>query len=150
MTERSLGEGYAAVLRTPTVEEYLHLREIAGLSPHARDAAQDGLKGTLFAGVIESGGRPVGMGRLIGDGGCFFQIVDIAVDPAHQGKGLGKAVMGALMDHINTKLPDTAFVSLLADIPADRLYVRFGFRETAPASIGMSYRPGDHRAPSEG
>ncbi|WP_373454357.1 hypothetical protein [Cereibacter changlensis] len=27
------------------------------------------------------------MGRLIGDGGCFFQIVDIAVDPSHQGQG---------------------------------------------------------------
>ena len=25
------------------------------------------------------------MGRVIGDGGCFFEVVDIAVVPAHRG-----------------------------------------------------------------
>ena len=35
------------------------------------------------------------MGRVIGDGGLFFQVVDIAVEPAHQGRGLGKAIVAA-------------------------------------------------------
>ncbi|MFD2882298.1 hypothetical protein ACFTAO_51075 [Paenibacillus rhizoplanae] len=30
------------------------------------------------------------MGRVIGDGGCFFQVTDIAVKPSFQGRGLGK------------------------------------------------------------
>jgi ribosomal protein S18 acetylase RimI-like enzyme len=82
------------------------------------------------------------MGRLIGDGGCFFQIVDIAVDPRHQGKGLGKAIMSRLMAYVTEALPSSAYVSLIADVPANRLYEQYGFKETAPASLGMAYRVG--------
>lgn len=39
------------------------------------------------------------MGRAVGDG-LFYQIVDIAVDPAHQRRGLGKAIMAGLMDQL--------------------------------------------------
>ena len=143
MTRPQLPKGYGAVLRVPTLAEYMRLRAVSGLSAHEEAAARQGLEGTIFAVVIESEGRAIGMGRITGDGGCFFQLNDIAVDPAHQGKGLGKVIMAALMDHVNTALPPTAFVSLLADVPADVLYAQFGFRHTAPASVGMSYRPMD-------
>ena len=125
--------------RIPSPEEYLHLRAVAGLSPFSRKAAQLALPQTLFAVVIEADGGAIGMGRLIGDGGCFFQIVDIAVDPAYQGRGFGKQIMAALMDHIAT-LPSGAYVSLIADTPADRLYAQFGFQPTAPRSVGMAFR----------
>ena len=105
----------------------------------SRAAAECALPRTLFAVVIEDAGRAIGMGRLIGDGGCFFQIVDIAVDPDHQGRGLGKRIMAALMDHVAT-LPKGAYVSLIADTPADRLYAQLGFVPTAPRSVGMAFR----------
>lgn len=38
------------------------------------------------------------MGRIIGDGGTAFQIVDVCVHPAHQGRGLGKRIMAALTE----------------------------------------------------
>lgn len=125
--------------RTPTPDEYLTLRAAAGLSPFSRAAAELALPNTIFAVVIEEAGRAIGMGRLIGDGGCFFQIVDIAVDPAFQGRGLGKRIMAGLMAHVAT-LPKGAHVSLIADTPADRLYAQFGFVATAPRSLGMAYR----------
>ena len=125
--------------RTPTPDEYLTLRAAAGLSPFSRAAAELALPNTIFAVVIEEAGRAIGMGRLIGDGGCFFQIVDIAVDPAFQGRGLGKRIMSGLMAHVAT-LPKGAYVSLIADTPADRLYAQFGFVATAPRSLGMAYR----------
>lgn len=125
--------------RTPLPEEYLHLRAAAGLSPFSRAAAELALPNTLFAVLLEDQGRAIGMGRLIGDGGCFFQVVDIAVDPAYQGRGLGKRIMAALMAHVAT-LPKGAYVSLIADTPADRLYAQFGFVPTAPRSLGMAFR----------
>ena len=125
--------------RTPTPDEYLTLRAAAGLSPFSRAAAELALPNTIFAVVNEEAGRAIGMGRLIGDGGCFFQIVDIAVDPAFQGRGLGKRIMAGLMAHVAT-LPKGAYVSLIADTPADRLYAQFGFVATAPRSLGMAYR----------
>lgn len=132
--------GYLLQTRTPTVAEHLQLRAAAGLSAFSAEAVEAGLKGTIFGVVIMQGDKAIGMGRLIGDGGCFFQIVDIAVAPAHQGQGLGKRIMTALMDHVTSHLPATAIVSLMADVPANRLYEQFGFRETAPRSLGMARR----------
>ena len=77
------------------------------------------------------------MGRIIGDRGLFFQVVDIAVDPKHQKRGLGKRIVAALVDHLyQTALPG-AYVSLIADGEAHRLYSLYGFKPTAPRSIGM-------------
>ncbi|WP_374636861.1 GNAT family N-acetyltransferase [Paracoccus sp. (in: a-proteobacteria)] len=126
----------------PSVDEYLRLRAVAGLSAFSQEAAAKGLAGTIFAVVLRRGGTAIGMGRLIGDGGCFFQIVDIAVDPSCQGRGLGKVIMGALMAFVTEQLPESAYVSLIADVPANRLYEQFGFAETAPRSLGMARRAG--------
>ncbi|MFD1746634.1 GNAT family N-acetyltransferase [Rhizobium helianthi] len=116
----------------------MRLRLISGLTPFSREAAEKGLPHTQFGVRVLFGDEVVGMGRIIGDGGCFFQVTDIAVDPAHQGRGLGKAIMAALSEHIRDALPETAYVSLIADVPANRLYEQFGFRETAPRSVGMA------------
>lgn len=131
---------YSTVLRAPTVKEYLHLRTVAGLSSFTEEAATQGLKGTVFAVVVLHKNAAIGMGRLIGDGGCFFQVVDIAVEPTHQGQGLGKSIMNAIMHYVNTELPASAYVSLIADVPANKLYEKFGFKETAPRSLGMAFR----------
>jgi ribosomal protein S18 acetylase RimI-like enzyme len=124
------------------VEVYRRLRVAAGLSPKSAEAAQAGLPGTWFGVVVYETGsdRPVGMGRVIGDGGTAFQIVDIAVLPEHQGRGLGKAIMAALMGALTERAPATAYVSLIADGDAKHLYAQFGFEETAPASVGMGRR----------
>ena len=126
--------------KPPSVVEYLRLRHAGGLSAFSPEAAEIGLKGTLFAVTLRQGDEAIGMGRVVGDGGCFLQIVDIVVVPRYQGKGLGKQIMSALTERAKSDLPETAFLSLLADVPADRLYAQFGFVETAPASLGMSYR----------
>jgi ribosomal protein S18 acetylase RimI-like enzyme len=130
--------GYAVVSNFPELGDYMRLRTISGLTPFSEEASRKGLKGTVFGVSIYLGDDVVGMGRIIGDGGCFFQITDIAVDPTHQGKGLGKKIMGALTDYIRQNLPATAYVSLIADVPANRLYEQFGFKETAPRSVGMA------------
>ena len=129
---------YELVESVPGVDDYLRLRKASGLSAFSSDAAEQGLRGTVFGVTVLSESRPVGMGRIIGDGGCFFQVVDIAVDPDHQGKGLGKAVMSVLTEYLRHNVPSTAYVSLIADMPADRLYTQFGFEPTAPKSIGMA------------
>jgi ribosomal protein S18 acetylase RimI-like enzyme len=77
------------------------------------------------------------MGRVIGDGGWYFHVVDMAVLPEHQQRGLGGAVLAYLLGQIRQRAPRGAYVSLLADPPARRLYTRYGFAESAPASVGM-------------
>lgn len=128
---------YTTHLETPSVDDYLRLRRDAGLSQRSVAAATAGLPRTVAAVAIRHEGRAVGMGRAVGDG-LFYQIVDIAVEPAHQGKGLGKAVMEHLMRELDRLAPAEAYVSLIADGKASELYARFGFAPTAPASIGMA------------
>jgi ribosomal protein S18 acetylase RimI-like enzyme len=133
-------DAYDMEERAPSVDEYVRLRRDAGLSEKTADAARRGLANTWFGVTVRHRGEAVGMGRVIGDGGCFFEVVDIAVRPAHQRRGLGRRIMGALMAHLRAHAPGSAHVMLLADGPAHRLYEEFGFRATAPASIGMELR----------
>ena len=88
--------------------------------------------------MIRSGdGRAVAMARVVGDG-LNYEIVDGAVEPAHQGEGLGKRVMAALMERLRAIAPAEACVSLIADGEAHRLHAQCGFRPTASASIGIA------------
>lgn len=133
-----LPDGYDLDAAIPSVDDFRRLREVAGLSAKTEEAAALGLPNSWAAAVIRHAGRTVAMGRVIGDGGCHFQIVDMAVEPAHQGRGLGKAIFAALMAELNERAPQSAYVSLIADGDARHLYAQFGFEPVMPASIGMA------------
>lgn len=123
---------------TPSQSDFRRLRLAAGLSGKTEEAAARGLPNTIFAVVAYSAGRAIGMGRVIGDGGTAFQITDIAVEPEFQGRGIGKAIVSRLVEQLKQTAPKSAYVSLIADGDAAHLYAKYGFKPTAPASIGMS------------
>lgn len=125
--------------RFPSIDDYRRLRSSAGLSARSAEAAALGLANTLFGVSILDGARIVGMGRIIGDGGCFFVVVDIAVQPEYQGQGLGKRIMEALSAWLRANAPVSSNVSLFADGKARQLYAHYGFVETGPVSVGMDY-----------
>ncbi len=138
---QSVTDHYELRPGVPAVDVFRRLRTDAGLSDRTPEAVALGLPNTWHGVVLHHEGEPIGMGRIIGDGGTAFQIVDICVHPAHQGKGLGKRIMAALTEELDRRAPATAYVSLIADGPARVLYERFGFRDTAHHdSIGM-FRP---------
>lgn len=125
------------VRESPEVFDYMKLRERSGLSPRSEEGAAIGLQNSLFAVSLYVQDELIGMGRVIGDGGCFMQIVDIAVSPDFQGRGLGRMIMQELMNYLDRKAPPRTYVSLIADTPADQLYLKFGFQYTQPRSQGM-------------
>lgn len=137
-------DDYELIERFPAVDDYRRLRAAAGLSAKTAEAAGRGLANTVYGVSLVRGGQPVGMGRLVGDGGCFFFVVDVAVDPAHQRRGLGKRIMGALDAWLRANAPDSAHVALFADGEARHLYARYGFVENR-VSIGMDYVVGRPR-----
>jgi ribosomal protein S18 acetylase RimI-like enzyme len=126
--------------KIPDADEYCALRIAAGLRPRTPIAARLGLPGTLFAVCIRDEGVLVGMGRVIGDGGCNYEIVDVAVHPDHQRRGYGFRIMKSLMEYIHEHAPESAYVSLIADRGAPALYEKFGFEFTAPTSVAMAKR----------
>ncbi|MFI9772699.1 GNAT family N-acetyltransferase [Streptomyces sp. NPDC052415] len=129
---------YELSVGVPSVEVYRRLRTDAGLSDKHPDAVAIALPHTWHGVVLRHQGEPIGMGRIIGDGGTAFQIVDVCVHPAHQGRGLGSRLMAALTEELERRAPATAYVSLIADGPARFLYEKFGFTDTAAHdSVGM-------------
>ena len=139
MTSVPLPDGYRLVDGVPSTADYLDLRLRAGLSPKTEGQAAAALRGSWAAChvVDEAGARAVAMGRVIGDGGWYFHVVDMAVLPEHQRRGLGSAVLSHLLDGIRSLAPSGAYVTLLADEPGRPLYQRHGFVESAPGSVGM-------------
>ena len=118
---------------------YQNLRVVCGLSFKADEACTIGLGNAIHSVMVKVEGEVIGMGRIIGDGGCFCQIVDICVHPKMQGKGIGKKIMENLMQHIEKELPKTCYISLIADGTAHKLYEKYGFKETMPESRGMYF-----------
>ncbi|KAF2817239.1 acyl-CoA N-acyltransferase [Mytilinidion resinicola] len=135
--------GYVLRSHTPSPQEYHDIRKAAGLTPPPLEASIPALAASWICfsafeeSKLETEEKPpvVAMGRVIGDGALFLQIVDIAVHPDHQRKGLGKEIMRSLVEYIDKHAPD-AYVSLVADPKGQRLYRQYGFEDCAP-SLGM-------------
>ena len=135
-----MADDYVLIPGAPSVADYVRLRREAGLTPRSDEQARLAIAGGWSAChvVWKPSRETVAMGRLIGDGGWYFHVVDMAVLPAHQRRGLGHRVLTWLLDQIRATAPPGAFVSLMADPPGRSLYARHGFTEDRDASIGMA------------
>ena len=143
-----LAEGYTLHDTAPPPEAAVELRARSGLSPKSLEQCALAMKGSWFAAHVthDATGEVVGMGRVIGDGGWYFHIADMATLPEHQRRGIGDAVLTRLVEVIRASAPPGPYVTLMADPPGRRLYARHGFVETAPASLGMVQPEAPHPA----
>lgn len=133
-------EEYQITEAIPTVSEFLELRKSCGLSPRGVAASEVGLKNSWYSICVRRSSDQ--QRRIVGDGGTAYQLVDIAVHPAQQQKGIGKQIMAQLLTYLERQVNPKAYVSLIADLPADQLYQQFGFVPTAPQSVGMYFKRG--------
>lgn len=123
--------------RAPKPGEYKALRQAVGWPPVEDQAALKGLEGSLYAVCALKAGEVVGCGRVAGDGGIYFYLQDLIVLPAHQGHGLGRLIMTALLDFINATAWPSSFIGLMAAQGAAGFYHKFGFRERPEGQPGM-------------
>ncbi|EGU57742.1 hypothetical protein VINI7043_24107 [Vibrio nigripulchritudo ATCC 27043] len=124
------------VEKAPTPEEFVAMRITAGLSAKSLEAARIGLPNSLYAVSIRDESKLIGMGRVVGDGACNFEVVDVAVDPSYQGKGLGKQIMQYIDAYIASVALEGSYVSMIADEP--EFYQKLGYRLVSPRSHGMT------------
>jgi ribosomal protein S18 acetylase RimI-like enzyme len=86
-----------------------HLRKVFGNS--------------LFVSFVYDGARLVGAGRALADGGDCSYLCDIAVLPSHQGTGLGKRLVGDLVERSRGHKK----IILYAVPGREPFYKKFGF-----------------------
>ena len=119
---------YTLCVRVPTSAEYCAISSAVGQQDDVNhEAVQIALRHSHYAVVVAYQQETIGMGRIIGDGAIFFYIQDVAVKPAHQGRGVGTAIIHHLLEYIHTTAPDKAFIGLFAAPNTTRFYERFGF-----------------------
>jgi len=133
----SMSPSYRILDRVPTVAEHRALFEAVEWHVYAPEAAEVGLRNSLFGVVALDGERIIGSGRIVGDGGKFFYIQDFVVRPEYQGQGVGKLMMDRLMAWIEANAPHEPFVGLFATGVAISFYQRYGFDQHPNALTGM-------------
>ena len=116
---------------TLTPELFLDLYRSVGWEPPCIDQVRVALKNTLASFTCYDGGHPVGMVRVIGDGGMSFYIKDFAVVPSSQGKDVGKCLMAAVERYVTECKPSDWAVSLelMSSNEAVPFYKKYGFEE---------------------
>tara|TARA_R110002003_G_scaffold1184_5_gene22596 strand:+ start:3500 stop:3997 length:498 start_codon:yes stop_codon:yes gene_type:complete len=138
---------YVIIKALPSPQGYYDLRQLAGLTPPPMESVPRALVNSFVCFLayerrhMTDAATPapeqtaIAMGRLLGDCSLFLQVCDVAVHPEHQRKGIGKRIMQALVDYVDKHAPN-AYVSLVADPQAQKLYPLFGFKDVQP-SVGM-------------
>ncbi|MFZ8757169.1 GNAT family N-acetyltransferase [Microbacterium sp. HMH0099] len=122
----------------PTLEDYLDLRRLSGLTPKRPDQGAPALTNSwAWRRIVDATGRSVAMGRVVGDGGWYFLVADMATLPDFQRRGLGRRILEGLLAEIREKAPEGAYVTLLADPPGQALYRSLGFSEPTSGSVTM-------------
>ena len=110
-----------------TSEIYMNVRASVGMMEYRPQDVEKALERTLFSVVVMKGERPVGIGRVIGDGKIAFFIKDVAVVPEMQGVGVGAIIMDSLMNYIRKEGTSNAYVGLMALKDKEAFYQKYGF-----------------------
>ena len=124
-----------------TEESYRSLRLRVGWQIFSAEQTAKGLSRSLYSLVVYDAERPVGMGRIVGDG-IYNTICDIVVDPDHQGKGIGTEIVNRLLQYLKTQTPENgrASVQLIAEKGKEPFYERFGFQSVPNDASGSGMR----------
>ena len=127
------------VNEVPDLKEYVDLRLAAGMESADEDALKNGLMHSLCT-VTARGEQDelLGMGRIIGDGGVYYQIVDLIVTPAQDEQGLQEAILNQLLGYLDTYASKDAQLMTVSDVAGIKLYQKYGFKLVYPDFYGMT------------
>jgi hypothetical protein len=92
-----LAPRYTLVVRAPSVDEYLRVRTGSDLLRRSRNEASLAISGSWSFRHVLGQGNPVGMGRIIEDGGWYFVTADTDTLPEHQHRGIGGTILDDLL-----------------------------------------------------
>lgn len=123
------------------VDTYLGLRKSVGWKELTREQAEKAIARSLFTVCAYDNGKPVAMGRIVGDGVVIDYIQDLVVRPECQSAGIGRKIIGRLIDYVNeTKLDGTEIMlCLMCAKGREEFYKKFNFipRPTDKLGPGM-------------
>lgn len=124
-----------------TAEIYHELRSSVGWMTFNVEQIVQGLSSSLYSLAVFDSEKPVGMGRIVGDG-IYNLICDVVVNPDYQGKGIGTEIMSRLLNYLKEQTPENGRTSiqLIAEIGKEQFYEKFGFESVPNGTSGSGMR----------
>ena len=105
----------------------------------SRETVERSVAASVSFGAYDRDGIQCGYARVVTDLATFAWLCDVYVAPEHRGRGLGKALAGAVRDHL---APHRLTRVVLATGDAHGLYAQVGFQPLDDPQKWMLLRPG--------
>jgi len=117
---------------------YLKLRKSVNWKPLTEKQVEKAIENSILTLVAYDEGKPIGMGRIVGDGAVICYIQDLIVIPEYQGRGVGQMLMESLIDFVKElKLPDTQIMlDLMCAVGREDFYKKNGFTARPTDKLG--------------
>ena len=114
-----------------SVEEYNDLRRSVEFIYIAPERAACALRNSLYKVIACDGTVPVGMARVVGDGGYVYFICDVIVHPDYQSQGLGRKMIEDVLRWLETQVHEgeTIMVNLISAMNKEEFYGKLGFHK---------------------
>lgn len=114
-----------------SVEKYNELRKSVDWIPVTNKRAAIALSNSFYLCVAVLGDEPIGMTRIVSDGGYTYFITDVIVKPDYQGYHVGTELISRALDYIQKDVleGETVMISLMAAYQRESFYKRFGFHK---------------------
>lgn len=112
-----------------SAELFLELYTSVGWEAPCVEQVERALSNTIATFVAYDDEKPVGMVRVIGDGGMSFYIKDFVIIPSYQSKGIGKTLIQSIENFIRESIEADWAVALelISTIEAQKFYEKMGF-----------------------
>lgn len=112
-----------------SVEEYNQLRASVDFIQVTPKRAQRALVNSLYKVIAVDGTMPVGMARVVGDGGYVYFICDVVVHPSYQSQGLGRKIIENVLAWLENQVEEgeTIMVNLMSAMNKEDFYAKLGF-----------------------
>jgi GNAT superfamily N-acetyltransferase len=115
------------------------LSEEAYWSPGvSRETVDRAIDHSLCFGAYEDDGAQIGFTRVVTDHATFAWVCDVFVVPAARGRGVGKALVAAVLEHPSVRSVRRV---MLATDDAHGLYQQFGFTPPDDVHKWLILRP---------
>ena len=116
---------------TITINEYNDLRASVDFITIRPNRAETALQNSLYPIVARDGTRPVGMARVVGDGGYVYFICDVIVRPDYQSRGLGRRLIETVLSWLRQQVgeDETIMINLMSAMGKEPFYEKLGFHK---------------------